>query len=585
MENKRLDNLRNNMRKNGIDLYYLNTTDYHMSEYVPEYFKTIRYFSNFSGSLATLLVSLNDAHIFVDGRYHIQADSQCPKYGVIVEKLGLKDVLEPIDFIKKYYAGKVVGIDGKRTSTSFGKQLEKAGVKIKSIDIYSDLTEDRAALGKDEIYELDIKYTGLSRAKKIQLVKYCLADKTHVVSNLESIAYILNLRSNDIKYTPVFMSYLVVTEKKVYLFADQRRLKEKTRTDLLEDGIKILPYDSFYEFLDNINNQVITLDENKINYEVYKKLSLRNNTIINERSLIEEMKAIKNPIEQNNAKLAHIYDGIAFVRFLMWLDKQDKKQLNEYQVAQKIDEFRLNHRAFDLSFNSIVSYNENAAINHYSPEKDNSKQLDNSGILLLDTGGQYMCGTTDITRTIALGKVDDKIKKAFTLVLKSMFNLSELKFIHGLTGNQIDIIARKDLWAEGWDYRHGTGHGVGQILSVHEAPPNIRYMHTEARAEDVVLENGMIFSDEPGVYFDNKFGIRCENLLLCVQDYENDFGQFMKFETLTLVPFDINLIDKKYLDEKTIDVLNNYHERVYKILSPYLNEEEKNYLKGLTRAI
>ena len=297
------------------------------------------------------------------------------------------------------------------------------------------------------------------------------------------------------------------------------------------------------------------------------------------------MKSIKNSVEQENSKLAHIYDGVAMLRFLMWIDSIDKSKVNEYQVAQKINEFRLNNRAFDLSFESIAAYNENSAIIHYSPVKDNCAMLDNKGILLLDTGGQYYEGTTDITRTIALGPVSDEIKKYFTLVLKSMFNLSEIKFIKGISGNQLDIIARQDLWAEGIDYRHGTGHGVGHVLSVHEGPPNIRYGKTEAGTEQVEFKPGMIVSDEPGVYFEKQFGIRCENMILCKKELENEYGEFLAFETLTLCPFDLDLIDKKYLDQKTIDALNNYHQKVYETLLPYLDEKEAKFLKKATRKI
>ena len=584
MGNIRLQALRNNMKKEGVDLYYLNTSDYHMSEYVPEYFKTIAYFSYFTGSLATLLVSLDNAYIFVDGRYHNQAEKQCTKNGVNVIKLGLKDALEPIDFIKKYYSKATVGIDGKRTSMAFGKQLEENGIAIKSVDLYSDIIENRASLSNDNIYELSEEFTGLSRKKKIELITHCLNNKCHIVSNLESIAYLLNLRSSDILYTPVFLAYLVILDKKVYLFVNEKRLDETTLNKLHDDGVVVYKYDEFYTFLLNIKERNIVIDDNKVNYEIYNCIR-ENNNIICSRSIIEDMKSIKNDVEQRNIKLAHIYDGVAMLRFLMWLDKADKSQYNEYQIAKMIDKSRLAYKAFDLSFNSIVSYNENAAVIHYSPSKENSKQLDNSGILLMDTGGQYLYGTTDITRTVALGEVDPEVKKAFTLVLKSMFNISELKFMKGLAGNQIDVLARQDLWAHGLDYRHGTGHGVGYVLSVHEGPPNIRYMHTEARNEEVELKNGMIFSDEPGLYFDNKFGIRCENLLLCKNDYENEYGQFMKFETLTLVPFDLNLIDMDYMDEKTINALNNYHERVYITLLPYLNSSEAKYLKYLTRKI
>ena len=371
----------------------------------------------------------------------------------------------------------------------------------------------------------------------------------------------------------------------IYLFSDLERFNEDILDELYADGIIIRPYISYYDFIKNIHHRKIILDENKVNYQSYLNVNRNGNTIYNMRSIIEDMKAIKNPIEQENMRQAHIYDAVSLIRFMMWLENEDKSKYSEYDIQNKIDNFRKEYKAKDLSFSSIVAYNENAAIVHYFPEKDKCKQLDNQGILLFDTGGQYDLGTTDITRTIALGPVDEEIKKYFTLVLKSMFNLSELKFLKGLSGKQIDIIARKDLWDLGVDYRHGTGHGVGFNLAVHEAPPNIRYMESESKAEETMLKSGMIFSIEPGVYFENRFGIRCENLVLCVKDEENEYGQFLKFETLTLVPFDLNLIDKNYLDEKTIRIINDYHQRVYDTLSPYLSEEEKEYLKGLTRKL
>lgn len=585
MINSRIKALQRRIIKQRIDLYYLNTSDYHMSEYVPEYFKTIAYFTGFTGSLATLLVSQKEAYIFVDGRYHTQADQQCLPNGINVIKLGTSGALEPLEFIAKNFAGKTVGLDGKRTSIDFAKALAAQGNRIRSVDLYSSLIENRASLKSDNIYELKDKYTGLTRKKKLELIQYCLKGRCHIVNNLEAIAYVLNLRSSDIAYTPVFMSYLVFLDKRVYLFVDARRISQRIIEDLYADGLIIRPYNTYYDLLDRIFNKTIVLDENKVNYETYKRISGKGNRIVNRRSYIDEMKSIKNNVEQENSKLAHIYDGIAMLRFLMWLDSIDKSKVNEYQVGQKINEFRLNNKAFDLSFESIAAYNANSAIIHYSPEKDNCAMLDNNGILLLDTGGQYYEGTTDITRTIALGPVSEEVKKYFTIVLKSMFNLSEIKFIRGISGNQLDIIARQDLWAQGLDYRHGTGHGVGHALSVHEGPPNIRYMSTGVNTEKVELKPGMIFSDEPGIYFEGKFGIRCENLVLCKTDRKNEFGEFLKLETLTLVPFDKRLIDKKYLDEKTINVLNSYHQRVYETLLPYLNSKEAEYLRKLTEAI
>lgn len=581
----RIKALQNRMVEENIDLYYFNTSDYHMSEYVPQYFKTIEYFSGFTGSLATFLVSKEKAYIFVDGRYHTQADNQCLQYDIEVIKLGTKDALEPIDFIIRNYGDAVVGFDGKRTSTLFGKQLTLYNIKIKSIDIYSELIENRVALSTSALYELDEKYTGKTIETKLAEIKDYLNGRTLIVNNLESIAYTLNLRADDILYTPTFLSYLIFDNNSVLLFINEYRLSSEIKNKLNNAGVITKPYDDYYDYLLTLNNKVILIDENKVNYETYARICDKGNAVINEKSIIEELKSVKNEVEQASTRLAHIYDGVSMFRFINWLKNEDKSKLDECDVADYLDNLRKANRAFDLSFSSIVAYDSNAAIVHYSPVKQTCAKLENKGILLVDSGGQYLEGTTDITRTISLGENSDEVKKYFTLVLKSMFSLSELKFVKGLAGNQIDIIARKDLWNEGVDYRHGTGHGVGHVLSVHEGPPNIRYMNTDAGTEKVSLKPGMVFSDEPGVYFEGKFGIRCENLLLCLKDYENEYGEFLKFETLTLVPFDLDLIDKKYLDDKTIKAINDYHLRVYETISPYLNDDEKIKLKEMTRAI
>lgn len=584
MIEERIIALREAMKQKGIDVYYFNTSDYHMSEYVPEYFKTIAYFSGFTGSLATLLVDRENAYIFVDGRYHVQAEKQCSKHGIKVVKLGTKSALDPFNFILENYKNKVIGFDGKRTSAKFGKELVLNKIRIKSIDIYSDLIIGRAVLTDDKIYEIKTKYTGISRSNKIEFINHYLKGNCHIINNLESIAYLLNLRSNDVEHTPVFMSYLILIDGKVYFFVDSKRFDKKTLEKLYDDQIIVRSYDSYYDFLNLIKKKNIIIDETKVNFETYLRIS-SNNNVINKRSIIEDMKAIKNETEQKNMRLAHVYDGVALTRFLMWIKSIDKSTITEWDAARMVDKCRTDYKALDTSFSSIVAYNENAAIMHYYPDPKKSIKLDNKGILLFDTGGQYYEGTTDVTRTIALGPVKPEVKKWFTLVLKSMFNLSELKFLKGLSGNQIDIVARKDLWAEGVDYRCGTGHGVGYMLSVHENPPNIRYGKTEAGSEQSELKAGMIFSDEPGVYFEKKFGIRCENMLLCQYDEENEYGQFLSFDTLTLCPFDLDLIDKKYLDEKTITALNNYHSRVYETLLPYLNDEEAKFLKRITRKI
>lgn len=578
--NNRLDRLREKMRENGIDVYYFNTSDYHCSEYVAEYFKTIRYFSGFTGSMASLLVSEYDAHIFVDGRYHIQADRECIPNDVEVVKLGSKGALSVKEYIEKYYSDKVIGLDGKRASISFVSGLNN---KIVSKDIYSEIIEDRAELSKSMLFKLNDEYTGKTRKEKLNELKYIIGNRTHVINNLESIAYLLNLRGDDILHTPVFYSYMVIDKGDVYLFVDKERLSPEIFDELYADEVIIRDYDSYYEFLGKLKNHTVILDENKVNYE--SKLRLKKNEIVNTSSPVDLMKAIKNDTEIKNTRLAHIYDGVCMVRFIKWLKESDKTKLTEKDAADYLDNLRRSYKAFDLSFTSIVAYNENAASMHYAPSREKEVQLDNSGILLVDSGGQYYEGTTDITRTIALGPVSDILRKHFTIVLKSMLNLQSATFIKGMAASMLDILARKDIWALGIDYRCGTGHGVGHVLSVHENPPNIRYMATDTKTEQQPLRPGMIVSDEPGIYLEGEYGLRCENLLLVKEYISNSWGDFYCFEPITMCPFDLELIDTEYLDSKTIEILNNYHAQVYETLSPYLEEDEREFLRKQTESL
>ena len=584
MIKERIDALRQAMIKAHIDVYYITTSDDHMSEYIPEYYKILRYFSGFTGSLGTLLVTLDEAYLFVDGRYHIQAADETKDTGIEVMRLGLPGVLEPLAFLSEKYNKATIGLDGKLTATSFVKQLLAQGHKVESLDLVSDIMLERKPLSNDPIFELGIEYVGKSRKDKIKEILYCLDGKTHILTGLEAIAYVLNMRANDIACTPVFNAFLVFTKNETHLFVNLERLSEELLLSLYDDEIIVKPYAEYYNFLKTIKHQTILLDENKVNYETYS-LVQKHNHLFNMRSIVEDMKAIKNPVEQENMRLAHIYDGVAMVRFIKWLKESDKSELNEYQVVQKLNEFRLGYKAFDLSFAPIVAYNANAAMMHYSPKEDACTKLANEGILLVDSGGQYLQGTTDITRTIALGPVTAEVSKYFTLVLKSMFELSSVTFKKGMSGNQLDILARKNLWNLGVDYLCGTGHGVGFVSSVHEMPPNIRYQKTLAASEQVPFVPGHIVSDEPGVYFEGRFGIRSENMLLCKKAMTNEYGDFYNFETLTMCPFDLDLISPDYLDESDKRIINAYHARVNVALSPYLNEEEKAFLQQATRAI
>ena len=582
MIEERLEQLRTKMHESDLDVYYLNTQDYHMSEYIPDYFKTLRYFSGFTGSMATLVVTLEEVVIFVDGRYHQQAEKQCHPHGITVMKLGTEGAISSEDYLKDRCQGKRIGLDGKCVNAGLVRRLKNAGLDVRSVDIYSDIFADRPRLSDDALYELDVKFTGLTRAQKLDMLRRIFAGKVHVLTDLISIAYILNLRGNDIIYTPVFLSYMVFDDEDVYLFIDKTRLSDVLLEALFRDGVIIKDYQEFYSFLKTIKNRNVLLDENKVNWEAYSSLD-KSNHIINMRSVIEEMRAVKNKVEINNAIQAHIYDGVAMVRFMKWLKESDKEGLHETDIKTKLDRFRLEYKAFDLSFDSIVAYEANAAMMHYSPVRGADAKLENKGILLIDSGGQYFEGTTDITRTFALGPVSENVKRHFSLVLRSMLNLQDLRFLAGLSGNQIDIVARKDLWHEGIDYRCGTGHGVGQVLSVHDALPRIIY--SVADDNSVPLKPGHIFSDEPGVYLPGEYGIRCENLLLCEEVEKNEYGTFLGFKALTLVPFDLDLIDKEMLGEDGVRLLNAYHAEVYDSLAPYLNEEEQAYLRKATAAI
>lgn len=580
---KEIKKIQEEMRKLNIDAYYILTADNHLSEYIMDYYKSIKFLTGFSGSLAHLLITQDEALLWVDGRYHVQAENETKKYGIKVMKDGVKGVLDLKTYLKTNFKNKKIAFDGQLASSKFVLWLKEFS-KICSIDLVSEVFKNRKPLSKKAIRSLDDKICGLDRKTKLKQLKDVYKENVLIIGNLEEIAYGLNCRGSDILYTPVFDSFFVYEDGNNYLFIDYDKVSEELNLQLREDEIILKPIKQFYSFLKKIKNRKIFIDFDKTNYEILKSVENKNK-LFDQKSLWHEMKAIKNEAEIKGMEKAHIYDAVSMIRLFMWLDKQKLNEINEYDVSNKLKDIRLNNHAFDLSFNTICAYQENGAMMHYGPSVENAKYLDNKGLLLIDSGGHYPFGTTDITRTISLGKPSAKEKKYFTIVLKSMFNLANLVFMKGLSGSQIDVEARKYLWKEGIDYRCGTGHGVGHILSVHEAPPNIRYGKLASGAESVSLKPGMIVSDEPGVYFENEFGIRSENLLCVVKKMETEYGQFYGFKHLTYVPFDLKLIDKKYLNDDEIDTINKYHQDCVKILTPYLNKEELSYLKKITRGI
>lgn len=597
---KRLNALKTLMKQKNIDYYLIPTGDYHGSEYVSEYFKVREFFSGFTGSNGTLLVGHNETCLWTDGRYFIQAEKELDGTGILLQKTGEKDVPTIGEYLKEQlFEGETIGFYGQVVTAAFGRKLEDA---LKDIDVSisyeEDLAEelwiDRPSFKQNEIYvpQDEIELFGKSTVCKLEEVRERLKDEKTtalVLSKLDDIMWLFNIRGKDVECNPVAFSFAIITLTEAYLFVGEKVISGDLLVKMQKDGVIIKPYHTFLNNLKTLNlGEKIWLCENSTPYAVYKcfaeeKLYLKSNPT-------EVLKAVKNETEIQNIRDFYIKDSVAVTKFIYYMKKERErlsqgKYMTEYDAMLLIDELRQEIQGYlDKSFTTISAYGENAAMMHYEATKDNCAELKNEGMLLVDSGGQYLGATTDVTRTIAMGNVTDEMKVHFTKVAEGMLSLANAKFMYGCTGRNLDILARTPLWEMGIDYKCGTGHGVGYVLNVHEGPQNIRYRYVEGAGE-AVLEEGMLVTDEPGVYLQGWYGIRTENVLLVQKDFENEDGQFMKFETLTFVPIDLELIDVKCLDEKTKDYLNDYHRQVYEKVSPYLNEEERNWLKENTKNV
>lgn len=583
---QKLEKLRELMKKEGLTLYYVPTDDYHTSEYVGDYFKERAYLSGFTGSAGVLLVTLSTAHLWVDGRYFLQAEAQLEGSTIEMMKMGEKGVPTPLEFINNYNGKKILGFDGRCVTASFGLELEKIeGIEIKEkLDLVNEIWENRPKLSSERGYELEVKYAGEDRNLKIEKIRNNLIKKEAdftVISSLDDIMWALNLRGNDVTCNPVILSYLLVDLDKVVLYLNSTVLDESLKKKLAKSRVILREYNEIYKDVLDYKFKTVIIDSQKTNYTMYKNI-IKNNKIINERNITTDLKARKNKVEIANFKKAHLKDGIAVCKFMYWLKTNvGKTTMTELSVSDKLLGFRKEQSNFlDISFNTICGFAQHGAIVHYGVTRETDIEVTKNNLLLVDSGAHYLEGTTDITRTYALGKVSAEMKKNFTLVLKGYLHLSELKFKKGATGKTLDLAAREALWAEGLDFNHGTGHGVGYVLNVHEGPQGIKYDRDQA-----AFDEGMITSDEPGLYLTGKYGIRHESLVLCKKFKENEFGTFLEFEPLTLVPFDLDGIDVKLLTLEEKERLNKYHETVYKKISPYLTKEEDKFLKKYTRAI
>ncbi|MBQ8176295.1 MAG: aminopeptidase P family protein [Oscillospiraceae bacterium] len=588
--------LRNEMKSAGIDVYIVPTSDFHDSEYVSPYFMVRRFLSGFTGSAGTLVVSADEAALFTDGRYFIQAENQLSGSGITLMKSG-----EPnVPTVKKYVGdllpeGGAIGFDGRVVTGATGEgyekiAAEKGGRVICDIDLADKVWKDRPALEHTEIFLLDEKYSGKSAGDKLAEVRKKLTEEqadVHIITALDDISWLFNIRADDVECCPVVLSYAAITADKAYLFADEKACNSAVRDYIEKSGAEILPYYNIYDYAEKLSGKRVLLNKGRVNYRLVQLLS--DCEIVSKPNPCALLKAVKNPVEIENIRKAHLMDGIAVTKFMYWLKNNvGKMKITESDAAAYIDNLRreIGGESFvGISFDTISAYGANAAMVHYSSETGNNAEIKPEGMLLVDSGGHYLEGTTDITRTFALGKVTDEMKSHFTVTLRSMLNLAAAKFMYGCTGENLDILAREPMWKMGLDYRHGTGHGVGYLLSVHESPNSFRWRLRDDLTRTAVLEEGMVTTDEPGVYIEGSHGIRIENELLCKKAENCEYGQLMEFETITYAPIDLDCIDVAQMEQRDKDRLNAYHRMVYDKLAPYFEGDELEFLKEYTNAI
>lgn len=589
----RLNSLREAMKNNGIDALIIPSSDPHQSEYVCDHWKSREYFSGFSGSSGYLVVTSDYAALWTDSRYFIQAEAELKDSGVVLHKQTIPHSPEHVVWMSDLLGeGSRIGVEGLLFSIGQIDYLEEifGGNKQELVNvdgIVSEVWSDRALMPQSNCYAHDVKFTGKSRMQKLNLIREKMT-KEEVnwlfVSSLDEIAFTLNIRAWDIEFTPVALAYLLIGTDDFVLYINSVRVESSLKKALEADGIQIKKYEEAVNDLNKLKaNEKIYLDRGSLSWTFNKEVKAHK--VLGE-SMIIPMQAIKNNTEINHIKNAMVKDGVALTKFFMWLEENyQKSTLKEYDLVAKLAFFRSKQDDYvGESFGAIVGFKSNGAIVHYGPDKEASATIEGKGMLLVDSGGQYLDGTTDITRTIYLGDPEEEHMRNFTLVLKGNIALQTIQFPEGTSGMQLDTLARMYLWNEGLNYGHGTGHGVGFFLRVHEPPQGFATSATTTRGTCIHKE-GMFTSNEPGFYKEGAYGIRIENLMICKKAAETDYGQFNNFESLTLFPISTRLMDKTLLVEKEINWVNAYHSEVYEKLSPQLNEKEKAWLKNACKAI
>jgi len=584
--------LRKVMKQKSVAAYIVPTSDYHNSEYVDDYFKCREYLSGFTGSNGTLVVTEDEAGLWTDGRYYIQAEAELEGSGITLFRSGEVGVPRIIDYLASTLkAGEVCGFDGRTIPASTGRKYEdKLAENNVSIsyeeDLVAEVWDDRPMLPNHPVYSLDDDNVGVSAKDKISSIRAFISDHnadSWLCTRLDDIMWLLNIRGADVECNPVALSYFYLTQTEAHLFIQLSELDSRINEYFDHIDVTIHDYAQINDFIKSSLCGRTLVDLDNLSYTIYKLVSDKS-TIISVQNPTERLKAIKNETELAHLREAYIRDSAALTRFIYWLKSNaGKEDLSEISVAEVLDGYRRQLPGFiDLSFPTISAYADNAAIVHYEATEKTNKRLEAKGMYLVDSGGQYLGGTTDVTRTIVLGDVSDEMKEHFTYVAVGMLRLADTHFIEGCTGRNIDIIARDILWRQGLDYKHGTGHGIGYILNVHEGPQNVRWKYL-AGAREAILEEGMIVSDEPGLYIEGKYGIRTENILEICSLEENEYGKFLGFKHLTYVPIDLQGIDTDKLDRRDVELLNDYHRMVREKILMYMEtQEEREWLIEVT---
>lgn len=591
---ERVAKLRALMAEKGIDAYVVPTADFHQSEYVGEHFKARKFITGFSGSYGTAVIAKDDAGLWTDGRYFFQATNELEGSGVRLMKMFVDDTPSVTEYLAENVPeGGKVAFDGRVLAVDEGKEFEEAlSPKNIMIDYFEDLIdqiwEDRPPLSDKPAFFLEEKYSGESSAHKLERVREVMKKNgatVHVIASLDDTGWLLNIRGDDIDFFPLLLSYSIVRMDGVDLYVDDSKLNDQIHEELAKVNVTIHPYNDIYEDIKKLDaSETCLIDPMKMNYALYKSIPCKVVEAANPTIL---MKAMKNPVELENIKEAHIKDGIAITKFMYWVKtRYDKEDITELSSADKLTSLRAAQEGYIRdSFEPLCAFADHAAMMHYSPSKETDVVLKEGAMFLNDTGGGYYEGSTDITRTFILGSIDQDMKKYFTAVVRAMMNLSRANFLYGCHGYNLDVLVRQPIWDLNIDFQCGSGHGVGYLGNVHEPPTGFRWYIVPSKNEHHQLEEGMVITDEPGIYEDGKFGIRIENEFIVRKGEKNKYGQFMHFETITFAPIDLDGIDPEEMTKSEREWLNNYHKDVYEKIGPHLTDEEREWLKEYTRAI